>query len=66
MGNGQIVGYQRVATVDQNTERQLDGIALDEVFTDHASGKDTTGPRSPSAWPTCARATSWSCIRWTG
>jgi len=45
MSKGQIVGYQRVSTVDQNTERQLDGIELDEVFTDHASGKDTNRPQ---------------------
>lgn len=32
------VGYIRVSTVDQNTVRQLDGIALDRVFTEHASG----------------------------
>ncbi|MCV6982110.1 recombinase family protein [Mycolicibacterium pulveris] len=41
---GQHVGYVRVSTVDQNTERQLDGIELDKVFTDHASGKDTRRP----------------------
>lgn len=45
MSMGQIVGYQRVSTVDQNTDRQLDGIELDEVFTDHASGKDTNRPQ---------------------
>jgi DNA invertase Pin-like site-specific DNA recombinase len=41
---GQRVGYVRVSTLDQNTERQLDGIELDKVFTDHASGKDTARP----------------------
>ena len=41
---GQTVGYQRVSTVDQNTDRQLDGLVLDKVFTDHASGKDTNRP----------------------
>jgi len=35
------VGYIRVSTADQNTERQLDGVELDKVFTDKASGKDT-------------------------
>ena len=39
------VGYVRVSTVDQNTVRQLDGITLDRVFTDKASGKDTTRPK---------------------
>jgi len=41
---GQRIGYQRVSTVDQNTARQLDGVALDKVFTDRASGKDTKRP----------------------
>lgn len=41
---GQRVGYQRVSTVDQNTARQLDGVQLDKVFTDKASGKDTHRP----------------------
>ncbi|ETZ52583.1 resolvase, N terminal domain protein [Mycobacterium avium MAV_120709_2344] len=45
MGKGQIVGYVRVSTADQNTDRQLDGIQLDKVFTDHASGKDTNRPQ---------------------
>ncbi|WP_425347718.1 recombinase family protein [Spartinivicinus poritis] len=37
----QKVGYIRVSTVDQRTERQLEGIELDKVFTDKASGRDT-------------------------
>ena len=41
---GQRIGYQRVSTVDQNTDRQLDGVELDKVFTDKASGKDTNRP----------------------
>ena len=41
MHKGQRVGYVRVSTLDQNTERQLDGVELDKVFTDKASGKDT-------------------------
>lgn len=41
---GQRVGYQRVSTVDQNTDRQLDGVELDKVFTDKASGKDVHRP----------------------
>jgi DNA invertase Pin-like site-specific DNA recombinase len=44
MGNGQIVGYQRVSTAEQNTDRQLDGIQVNKVFTDHASGKNTDRP----------------------
>jgi DNA invertase Pin-like site-specific DNA recombinase len=38
---GQTVGYVRVSTLDQRTDRQLDGHALDRVFTDKLSGKDT-------------------------
>lgn len=41
---GERVGYQRVSTVDQNTERQLDGIEVDRTFTDKASGKSTDRP----------------------
>ncbi len=44
MSAGQTIGYVRVSTVDQNTDRQLDGLHLDKVFTDHASGKDTNRP----------------------
>jgi DNA invertase Pin-like site-specific DNA recombinase len=35
------IGYVRVSTVDQNTERQLAGIELDKVFTDKRSARDT-------------------------
>lgn len=40
---GQRVGYIRVSTIDQNTERQLAGERLDIVFTDKASGKSIEG-----------------------
>ena len=43
------VGYIRVSTLDQNTERQLDGQELDKVFTDKASGKDTKRPQLQAA-----------------
>jgi DNA invertase Pin-like site-specific DNA recombinase len=42
---GQNVGYVRVSTVIQNTARQLDGVALDKVFEDKASGKNTDRPQ---------------------
>src|SRR5215213_2002507 len=42
---GQRIGYIRVSTLDQQTERQVDGIALDQTFTDKASGKDTNRPQ---------------------
>ena len=37
---GQTIGYIRVSAFDQNTERQLEGVKVDRVFTDKASGKD--------------------------
>jgi beta-phosphoglucomutase-like phosphatase (HAD superfamily) len=37
---GQRIGYIRVSSADQNTARQLEGVELDRVFTDHLSGKD--------------------------
>jgi DNA invertase Pin-like site-specific DNA recombinase len=42
---GQRVGYVRVSTLDQHTERQLDGIEVDRVFTDTASGRDVARPQ---------------------
>lgn len=39
------VGYIRVSTVDQNTERQLDGVVVNKTFTDNCSGKDTNRPQ---------------------
>lgn len=42
---GQIIGYRRVSTVDQNTDRQLDGMKFDKVFEDKASGKDLKRPQ---------------------
>jgi len=41
---GQKVGYVRVSTVEQHTGRQLDGIELNRVFMDKASGKDAQRP----------------------
>ena len=45
MTRHQKVGYIRVSTVDQNTERQLDSVDLDKVYTDKCSGKDTNRPQ---------------------
>ncbi|QXE89193.1 recombinase family protein [Geomonas subterranea] len=42
--NGQRLGYIRVSTISQNTDRQLDGVELDERFIDKVSGKDTNRP----------------------
>src|SRR5664279_5536373 len=42
---GQRVGYVRVSTLDQNPDRQLDGVRLDQTFTDKASGRDVARPK---------------------
>jgi DNA invertase Pin-like site-specific DNA recombinase len=39
------VGYIRVSTLDQHTDRQLDGIDTDRLFTEKASGKDIARPQ---------------------
>ena len=43
--NGQRVGYVRVSTFEQNVVRLLEGIELDRIFTEKASGKDTKRPQ---------------------
>jgi DNA invertase Pin-like site-specific DNA recombinase len=39
------VGYVRVSSYDQNTDRQLNGVSLDKVFTDKISGKNVERPQ---------------------
>ncbi|HFQ8053643.1 TPA: recombinase family protein [Pseudomonas putida] len=39
------VGYIRVSSVDQNVDRQLDGVVLDKVFTEKLSGATTDRPQ---------------------
>jgi len=46
---GQRVGYVRVSSVDQNTARQLDGVQVHRMFTDHASGGSTNRPQLAEA-----------------
>ena len=43
--SGKKIGYIRISTCEQNSERQLEGLKLDQVFTDTASGKDTNRPQ---------------------
>ncbi|WP_250692097.1 recombinase family protein, partial [Escherichia coli] len=38
-------GYVRVSSVQQNNERQLEGVELDRVFTETASGKNADRPQ---------------------
>lgn len=47
--SGKRIGYIRVSSIDQNTERQLDGLTLDRRFEDKASGKDTKRPQLQAA-----------------
>lgn len=42
---GDQVGYIRVSTVDQNTDRQLDGVVLDRTYEDKISGATTNRPQ---------------------
>jgi DNA invertase Pin-like site-specific DNA recombinase len=44
-GKGQRIGYVRVSSCDQNTDRQLEHLNVDRVFTDKASGKDAERPQ---------------------
>lgn len=41
----QTVGYIRVSTAEQNTDRQLDGIMLDRVFVDKMTGSTKDRPQ---------------------
>ena len=41
---GKNVGCIRVSTADQNTDRQLEGLELDKVFTDRCSGGSIDRP----------------------
>lgn len=41
----QTVGYVRVSSVEQNTNRQLDGVALDRIFTDKMTGSTKNRPQ---------------------
>jgi len=41
---GRAIGYIRVSSVDQNTERQLEGVQLDLVYEEKVSGKDRNRP----------------------
>jgi DNA invertase Pin-like site-specific DNA recombinase len=49
MAAGQRIWYCRVSSVDQSTERQLDGVEVDRTFTDRASGKSTERPQLQEA-----------------
>jgi DNA invertase Pin-like site-specific DNA recombinase len=46
---GKRIGYVRVSSLDQNTERQLVGVQVDKMFTDKVSGKDVNRPQLKAA-----------------
>ena len=64
--SGQRVGSIRVSSFDQNPERQLEGVTVDRVFTDKASGKEPSARSSIGCSHLCARAIRWWCIAWIG
>ena len=41
---GKNIGYIRVSTIEQNLERQLDGLKLDRSFVDKVSSKSVDRP----------------------
>ena len=43
--NGQHIGYKRVSSVEQSTDRQLVNVKLDRVFEDKLSGTTTNRPK---------------------
>jgi DNA invertase Pin-like site-specific DNA recombinase len=40
-----VIGYIRVSSFGQNTDRQLEGIKIDKLFADKASGKSADRPQ---------------------
>jgi DNA invertase Pin-like site-specific DNA recombinase len=42
---GQHIGYIRVSGLDHNSQRQLEGVQLDRIFTDEASVRNTKRPQ---------------------
>lgn len=43
--SGKRIGYVRVSTIDQNPERQLEGVDLDKKFIEYASGTSLKRPQ---------------------
>lgn len=41
---GKVIGYKRVSTFNQKTDRQLEGIEVDRMFEDHISGSTKERP----------------------
>jgi DNA invertase Pin-like site-specific DNA recombinase len=49
----QRIGYRRVSSIVQSTERQLDGIKLYKTYEDKLSGKDANRPQLKAAMDYC-------------
>jgi DNA invertase Pin-like site-specific DNA recombinase len=49
------IGYRRVSSVDQNTDRQLDGLTFDQVFEDKVSGGTRNRPALIDAIKHCRK-----------
>jgi DNA invertase Pin-like site-specific DNA recombinase len=47
------VGYRRVSSVSQSTERQLEGVRVDKIYEDKLSGKDANRPQLKAALDYC-------------
>lgn len=43
--SGKRISYIRVSTLDQNPDRQLDGVEVDKRFVDYCSGRSTDRPQ---------------------
>ena len=60
------VGYIRVSSIGQNVERQLEGLTLDETFTDTTSGKSLERPALQEMLGSYGGAMRCSSTPWTG
>lgn len=55
------IGYVRVSSCGQHTERQLEGVRLDKVFLDTVSGRDTNRPELQECLADCGRGIPCMC-----
>ncbi len=62
--HGQRIGYIRVSSLDQNPERPLEQVQVDQQFTDKVSGKDTQQPALETLTSFVREATRKWCTAW--
>lgn len=55
------VGYIRVSSVDQNTDRQLDGVLVQKTFEEKVSGATMDRPQLQAAVVSAVRVTLCTC-----